>query len=236
MLIPFEINGKLYHLTNEETQAHIELEEQKEKSAQEAKLLALILNKEHSENIKKEKELRKKRNHQFRWTTSSKLKPEKITDIHIHPNTKQVAIIVYRGNNKRNFDVHKPFRFGDFSVTEWDELGAIIPKKQGSRRPDDILAKEAEKGRHKSWDLRFAFLGLNAIEAFLKEFSFSTTCDIYKVDVDTLLSYMVMALNINTPSNKRFYEIMRSMIENHLDRENLKSKKFKLEAIGYLLN
>ncbi|GKE09373.1 hypothetical protein Tco_1412924 [Tanacetum coccineum] len=192
MLIPFEINGKLYHLTKEEIQAHMELEEKKEKSAQEAKLLALILNREHSEKIKKEKELRRKRIHQF------------------------------RGSNRRNFDVHKLFRFGDISVTEWDELGAIISKKQGSRRPDDILAKEAEKGRHKSWNLRFelevCILRLIAIEAF------------EGVDVDTLLSYMVMASNINTPSNIRFYEIMRSMIENHLDRENLKSKKFKLEA------
>ncbi|GJV45662.1 hypothetical protein Tco_1430198 [Tanacetum coccineum] len=41
VLIPFEINGKLYHLTNEEIQAHMELEEQKEKAAQKARLLAL---------------------------------------------------------------------------------------------------------------------------------------------------------------------------------------------------
>ncbi|GJR40356.1 hypothetical protein Tco_1216040 [Tanacetum coccineum] len=57
-------------------------------------------------------------------------KPEKITNIHIHLNTKLVAITVYKDNDRSNFDVHKPFRFGDFGVTEWDELGAIIPKKK----------------------------------------------------------------------------------------------------------
>ncbi|GJZ92546.1 hypothetical protein Tco_0664611 [Tanacetum coccineum] len=75
-----------------------------------------VLNREHSEKIKKSRELRKKRIEQYRWTTSSILKLEIITDIKIHPNTKPVAITVYRGTDKRNFDVHKPFKFGDFDV------------------------------------------------------------------------------------------------------------------------
>ncbi|GJT33858.1 hypothetical protein Tco_0924277 [Tanacetum coccineum] len=41
VLIPFEINGKLYHLTNEQIQAHMEMEERKEKADQEARLLVL---------------------------------------------------------------------------------------------------------------------------------------------------------------------------------------------------
>ncbi|GKE93923.1 hypothetical protein Tco_1575018, partial [Tanacetum coccineum] len=28
------------------------------------------------------------------------------------------------------FKVHNPFRFGDFCITEWDELSVIIPKKK----------------------------------------------------------------------------------------------------------
>ncbi|GJU69354.1 hypothetical protein Tco_1255613 [Tanacetum coccineum] len=51
-----------------------------------------VLNRERLEKLTKAKELRKKRIDQFKWTTSSRFKPEKITDIHIHPNTKQVAI------------------------------------------------------------------------------------------------------------------------------------------------
>ncbi|GJR08524.1 hypothetical protein Tco_0791176 [Tanacetum coccineum] len=88
-----------------------------------------VLNRERLEKLTNEKELRKKRIDQDRWTTSSRRKPETITDIHIHPNTKLVAITVYKGNDKRTFHVYKPFRFGDFGVTEYDELRDIILKK-----------------------------------------------------------------------------------------------------------
>ncbi|GJS32044.1 hypothetical protein Tco_0530426 [Tanacetum coccineum] len=46
-----------------------------------------VLNKEHSKKVMKEKELWKKRIDQYRWTTSSRIKPENITNIHIHLNT-----------------------------------------------------------------------------------------------------------------------------------------------------
>ncbi|GKB57439.1 hypothetical protein Tco_0913625 [Tanacetum coccineum] len=39
--VPFEINGKLYHLTNKEIQAHYELEERNQKAVEEAKLLEM---------------------------------------------------------------------------------------------------------------------------------------------------------------------------------------------------
>ncbi|GJY21730.1 hypothetical protein Tco_0394296 [Tanacetum coccineum] len=89
-----------------------------------------VLNKERMEKLAKAKKLRKKRNDQYRWTTCSRLKPETIIDIHIHPNTKHDIITVYRDNDRRNFDVHNPFMFGDFGVTELDELGPIIQKKK----------------------------------------------------------------------------------------------------------
>ncbi|GKA91249.1 hypothetical protein Tco_0813119 [Tanacetum coccineum] len=60
--------------------------------------------------------------------------------------------------------------------------------------------------------------------------------DIHKVDVDTLLSYLVMDSNINTHENQRIYVAMRSLIDSHPDKEKLESKKVKLEAIGYSLN
>ncbi|GJV66089.1 hypothetical protein Tco_1476917 [Tanacetum coccineum] len=66
--------------------------------------------------------------------------------------------------------------------------------------------------------------------------TFQRMSDIHKVDVDTLLSYLVMASNIGTSANKRLCTVMRSMIESHPDKEKLKLKKVKLEAIGYSLN
>ncbi|GJZ57031.1 hypothetical protein Tco_0612525 [Tanacetum coccineum] len=65
-------------------------------------------------------------------TVSSKLKPEPITNIKIHPKTKLVVITVYRGTDGRNFDVHKPFLFGAFGISELDELREIISKKKNT--------------------------------------------------------------------------------------------------------
>nr|GEY70581.1 hypothetical protein [Tanacetum cinerariifolium] len=59
-----------------------------------------VLKREHLEKVAKEKELRKKRIDQYRWTTSSRVKLETNTDIHIHRNTKHIVITVYRGNDK----------------------------------------------------------------------------------------------------------------------------------------
>ncbi|GJV56830.1 hypothetical protein Tco_1457835 [Tanacetum coccineum] len=66
------------------------------------------------------------------WTISSRLKPEPITDIKIHPKTKPVVITVYRGNDGRKFKVHEPFLFGAFGISELDELREIIPKKKNA--------------------------------------------------------------------------------------------------------
>ncbi|GJX88601.1 retrovirus-related pol polyprotein from transposon TNT 1-94 [Tanacetum coccineum] len=61
-----------------------------------------------------------------------RLKPEPITDVKIHPNSKPVVLTVYRNNDKRNFNIHNPFKFADFGVTELDELGPIIKKKKNT--------------------------------------------------------------------------------------------------------
>ncbi|GKC33360.1 hypothetical protein Tco_1040654 [Tanacetum coccineum] len=236
------------------------------------------------------RELRKKRIDQYRWTTTSRRKPETITDILIHPNTKLVAIIVYKGNDRRNFEVHSPFRFGDFGITEWDELNSIIPKKKNKlfgelmtslgKKYDRLKVITREIGinptlpaieqfhclssgrKRKALELesKVHILGLEfnrslsegvqfvnnkVIEYpeqgifFIDVFgdqAFQRISDIHKIDVDTLLSYLGMATNINTPENQRFYAVMRSMIDSHPDKEKLKSKRVKLEAIGYSLN
>ncbi|GJY87767.1 hypothetical protein Tco_0502395 [Tanacetum coccineum] len=76
--VPYEIHRKLYHLTNDEIQEHLDKEEKIKKAAEEAKLLAMskpelikfkkiqvaklkVLNREHSEKITRSRELRKKR-------------------------------------------------------------------------------------------------------------------------------------------------------------------------------
>ncbi|GJU06050.1 hypothetical protein Tco_1122480 [Tanacetum coccineum] len=246
VLIPFEINGKLYHLINEEIQAHVKLEERKEKATQEAKLLVL--------KLKKEKEFKKKRIDLYKWTTTSRHKPKTIIDILIHPNIKHI-VIINKGNDQRNFDVHNPFRFGGFGITEWDELNEIIPKKN-NKVFGELMTSLGKK--YKRLKVILEEIGINrslpALEQFVNnkvieypehgiffidvfgDHAFQRISDIHKVDVDTLLSYLVMATNINTLENQRFCAVIRSMIDSHLDKEKLKSKRVKLEAIGYSLN
>ncbi|GKA69400.1 hypothetical protein Tco_0775464 [Tanacetum coccineum] len=72
-----------------------------------------FIQREHMEKLKKSRELKKKRFDQYVLTTQNRLKPKKIIDILIHPNTRPVTITVYRNNDQRNFNVHKNFKFGD---------------------------------------------------------------------------------------------------------------------------
>ncbi|GJX81996.1 hypothetical protein Tco_0331477 [Tanacetum coccineum] len=65
-----------------------------------------------------------------RWRRERGLKPKPITDVKLHPNYKPTVLTVYRNNDKRNFQVHIPFKFTDFRVNELDELGPIIQKKK----------------------------------------------------------------------------------------------------------
>ncbi|GJT79334.1 hypothetical protein Tco_1053676 [Tanacetum coccineum] len=91
-----------------------------------------VLKKQHIEKVRKSLELRKHKYDSYMWTISNRLKPEPITDIKIHPKTKPMVITVYRGTDGRNFDVHKPFLFGAFGISELDELREIIPKKKNT--------------------------------------------------------------------------------------------------------
>ncbi|GJY26947.1 retrovirus-related pol polyprotein from transposon TNT 1-94 [Tanacetum coccineum] len=103
-------------------------EGEKFKKAQDAEQDAL-----KQEPIKKTKraiELRQNRFNNYTWTMNNRLKPEKITDIKIHPNTKLVVLTDFRGTDKRILYVHNPFAFGAFGIFELDELREIIPRKK----------------------------------------------------------------------------------------------------------
>ncbi|GJX24198.1 hypothetical protein Tco_0228643, partial [Tanacetum coccineum] len=66
--------------------------------------------------------------------------------------------------------------------------------------------------------------------------AFQRMSDIHKVDVDTLLTYVVMASNISTYENQRFCLKLRKLIENYPNQEKLKPKRVKLEVVGYRLD
>nr|GEW22790.1 hypothetical protein [Tanacetum cinerariifolium] len=89
-----------------------------------------VLKRQHTEKVKKSLKLRKHKYDSYMWTVSSRPKPEPIINIKIHPKTKPVVITVYRGTDDRNFNVHKPFLFEAFGISELEEPSEIILKKK----------------------------------------------------------------------------------------------------------
>ncbi|GKB66709.1 hypothetical protein Tco_0928121 [Tanacetum coccineum] len=90
------------------------------------------LKRQHTKKVKRLTKLNKKRSKQYMWTMSNRIKPEPIIDVKIHPNSKPAVLTMYRNNDKMNFYVHNPFKFGDFGITELDELGLITEKKENA--------------------------------------------------------------------------------------------------------
>ncbi|GJU25377.1 hypothetical protein Tco_1163998 [Tanacetum coccineum] len=99
-----------------------------------------VLKREHSQNVKRLMKLNKKRAEQYMWTISNRLKPEPITDVKIHLNSKPTVLKVFRNNDKRNFQVHSPFKFSDFRANELDGLGLIIQKKKNTIVKDLMIS------------------------------------------------------------------------------------------------
>ncbi|GKC41274.1 hypothetical protein Tco_1058996 [Tanacetum coccineum] len=265
---------------------------EKFKKAQDAK--HQVLKREHTEKVRKSIKLRKHKFENYMWTINNRLKPETITDIKIHPKTKLVVITVYRGTDGRNFDVHRPFVFGVFSISELDKLREIIPKKKNTvvhdlmnsliRRyerirkiPEELGIKSTlptptptpeqassqssrKKRKHMELEPETRIRGLECnrtlpknvlfvnnmvIEEpeyeifFTDEFrdqAFQIWSDIDKVGMEALVSYLVASSMVKSPENARFSLKLKKLITEHPDQEKLKSKKVKLEALGYEMN
>ncbi|GKD09125.1 hypothetical protein Tco_1188810 [Tanacetum coccineum] len=120
------------HLTEEKIQAHMDKEEHIKKAIKEAKVFEMT----KTEVIKVVREEAEKIGLNPKKIISAKagekLKPEPITNVKIHLNSKPAVLKVYKNNDKKNFDVHNPFKFGDFGITELDEFCLIIEKKKNS--------------------------------------------------------------------------------------------------------
>nr|GFA70951.1 hypothetical protein [Tanacetum cinerariifolium] len=103
VVILYEINEVLHHLTNKQLQAHIDKEEKLEKAVREPRLskpeLIKVIHKVAKEDV-------------------------------VDPKALQDSQGVYRGNDQRNFEVHDPYRFGSVKVIKWDELVPIIQNKK----------------------------------------------------------------------------------------------------------
>ncbi|GJT02299.1 hypothetical protein Tco_0823468 [Tanacetum coccineum] len=239
-------------------------EEKMKKAAEEAKLFAMS----RPEVIKVVQEEAEKIGLDPRKIVVLKIKPEPITDVRIHPNTKPIVASVFRNNDKRNFDVHQLFKFSDFGITELDELGLVIQKKKNSVVKDlmTFLSKRYERLKkiHEELGIQSALLapvpeqassqtsrrkrkymelepkvklpGLECNRSLPEGVPFVNHMVIEEpeyVGVESLVSYLVMASMVKTEENARFSLKLRKMIVDHPDQDKLKSKKVKLEALGY---
>ncbi|GKA47456.1 hypothetical protein Tco_0740339 [Tanacetum coccineum] len=108
ILIPYTINGKLFHLIAEQIQEHLDKEEQIKKTEEVARLLV----KNKPEVIKVVQEEAKKLGSSKRGN-------------HCKSLSKKAPMA-------RNFNVHNPFAFGEFGISELDELREIIPRKKNT--------------------------------------------------------------------------------------------------------
>ena len=97
------------------------------KKAQEEEMSTL--KKQREEKLRKDAQIIKTRIERYTSVMKERLKPETITNIKIHRNTKPAIVTVFRGAYQRVMDIHDPFRFADFGISELDELRPIISKK-----------------------------------------------------------------------------------------------------------
>ncbi|GJX48475.1 hypothetical protein Tco_0273665 [Tanacetum coccineum] len=63
--------------------------------------------------------------------------------------------------------------------------------------------------------------------------SISNDDEIDESRMEALVSYLVAASMVQSPKNARFSMKLKKLIAEHPDQEKLKSKKVKLEALGY---
>ncbi|GJT11247.1 hypothetical protein Tco_0858289 [Tanacetum coccineum] len=158
------------------------------------------------------------------WTINNRLKPETITDIKIHPKTKPVVVTVYRGTDDRNFDVHKPFAFGAFGISELDELREIIPKKKNTVVQDlmNSLSRRYERIRKIPEELGIKSALPAPAPAPAHEQASSKSSRKKR-------KHMELEPEIKIP--RLFIMKLRKLIAEHPDQE-----KLKLEALGYEMN
>nr|GEU85950.1 hypothetical protein [Tanacetum cinerariifolium] len=147
----------------------------------------------------------------------------------------------YRGTNGRNFDVHNPFAFGNFSISDLDEMREIIPKKKNVVVKDLINSLSQRKRKHMELEPEIKIPGLECNRTHLENVPFINNMvieepewsDIDKVGMEALISYLISASMVQSPENVRFSMKLKKLIAKNPDQENLKSKKVKLEALGY---
>ncbi|GKC25751.1 hypothetical protein Tco_1027901 [Tanacetum coccineum] len=129
-LSSYMIKWEVYTSLDKEMQAHLDKEEKLRKAVEEEKLLAIS-----KPEVKSSKRLRILAGEKFKKAQDAEhqvLKREHSQKVKRLTELNKKRARQYMNNDKRNFDVHQPFKFTDFGITDLDELGSIIQKKKNS--------------------------------------------------------------------------------------------------------
>ncbi|GJW16371.1 hypothetical protein Tco_0020504 [Tanacetum coccineum] len=243
--VPYMINGKMHYLTNDEITKHLEKEELIKKATEQARLLAItkpeVVKVVHEEAEKLElilKELPMQRKYNF----------DELREI--IPIKKNVVVKDLMNSLSRRYERIKkiPKELGIQSALPAPILEQASSKSLGRKRKHVELEPKIKVpglGYDRSLPEGVPFVNNMVIEEpkygifFTDMFggqAFQKWNDIHKVGVDSLVSYLVMASMIKTPENARFCLKLKKLIVEHPHQEKLKSKKVKLEALGYKLD
>nr|GEV70872.1 uncharacterized mitochondrial protein AtMg00810-like [Tanacetum cinerariifolium] len=261
--VEFIMNGRTVYLTEQEIQDYWDKEEQIKKAKEEARINAISKTEVIKVVREEAKKLGIHPKEEISTKAGELFKKSQDTEHEIHPKTKPVVITVYRGIDSRNFNVYKPFLFGAFGISKLDELREIIPMKKNtvvkdlmnslSRRykrlrqileelgiqsalPDPKQAPSQTSGRkHKHIELEpeTRIPGLKCNRTLLKNVLFVNNMVIQEPKDGIFFTNEFAASMVKSPENARFNMKLKKLIVKHPDQEKLKSKKVKLEALGY---
>ncbi|GJY60714.1 hypothetical protein Tco_0461371 [Tanacetum coccineum] len=179
---------------------------------------------------------------------------------HTEKVRKSLELRKHKGTDGRNFEVHEPFLFGAFGISELDELKEIIPKKKNAVVKDlmnSLTSSRSSRRKRKHMELKpkTKILGLECNRAlpenvpfvnnmvieepeygifFTDEFSdqaFQRWSDIDKVGMEALVSYLVAASMVKSTKNARFNMKLRKLIVEHPDQESSSQRKLSWKLL-----
>ncbi|GKB50347.1 hypothetical protein Tco_0901100 [Tanacetum coccineum] len=127
VLIDREVDGIIVQIPNDQLQEYVDKKERMDRAMKEAQQSEPVIKKIAAE-IVSEANVMIKGTKDFIKHQDAHIKV--LIRAHIEKLKQKAELRNKRNNDPRNFDVHKNFKFGDFSISEWDELSVIIPKKK----------------------------------------------------------------------------------------------------------
>nr|GEU90178.1 retrovirus-related Pol polyprotein from transposon TNT 1-94 [Tanacetum cinerariifolium] len=236
--VEFMINRKIVYLAEQEIQEYRDKEEEIKKAEEEARLIAIS-------KIEVIKVVCKEANmlgiHPKEAITSKvgklfKKAQDDEHEVHKRQHTKKVR-------KSLKLRKHRELRI-EFALPAPEQTASQTSKKQKHIKLEPktrIPGLECNRALPEN----VMFVNNMVIEEpeyeifFTDEFgdqAFQRWSDIDKVGMEALVSHLVVASMVKSPKNARFSMKLRKLIAEHLDQEKVKSKKVKLEALGYKMD